>query len=70
MEFGKFNKNIWPIVIFVYSINNNKNRRGSTKEQMNKGQFVDKTAEDADIIKALAGRALDSFMAEITSQDS
>jgi len=37
---------------------------------MNKGQLIDKTAEDADIIIASAGRALDSFMAEITFQDS
>ena len=35
---------------------------------MNKGQLVDKIAEGADITKASAGRALDSLMAEITSE--
>ena len=35
---------------------------------MNKGQLVDKIAENADITKASAGRALDSLIAAITSE--
>lgn len=35
---------------------------------MNKGQLVDKIAEGADITKASAGRALDSFIATVTTE--
>lgn len=35
---------------------------------MNKGQLVEKIAENADITKASASRALDTLMAEITSE--
>ena len=33
---------------------------------MNKSQLIDKIAEDADISKAAAGRALDSFISAVT----
>jgi len=54
--------------MFVYLFTIKITIKNKKEIQMNKGQLVDKIAESADITKASAGRALDSFMAAITSE--